>query len=67
MKLLKLLSVLHGRDQYCGSNAFLADQTPKAHQFWTTYTELMENIVMNSLDEIQATISSEGTHKSILK
>lgn len=67
MELLKLLSVLHGRDQYCGSNSFLADQTPKAHQFWTIYAELMESIVTNSLDEIQATISSEGSYKSILK
>ncbi|XP_055301552.1 uncharacterized protein LOC129568057 isoform X2 [Sitodiplosis mosellana] len=67
VELLKLLSVLHGRDQYCGSNTFIADQTSKAHQFWTIYAELMENIVTNSLDNIQEAISNEGSYKSIFK
>lgn len=67
VKLLKLLSVLHGRDQYSGSNVFISYETPKAHQFWTIYAELMENIVTNSLNEIQTSISNEGSHKSIFK
>lgn len=62
--LLKLLSVLHGREQYCGSNAFISDETPKAHKFWTIYAGLIIKTVEN-LDEIEAAMKFNAL-KSIL-
>lgn len=65
VKLLKLLSVLHGRDAYSGSNAFIANETSKAHEFWTIYAGLMAKIIEN-LNEIEMTIATNSL-KSILK
>lgn len=65
VKLLKLLSVLHGRDLYSGSNAFIPNETPKAHDFWTVYSALMAKITEN-LNLIEVAIESNSM-KSILK
>lgn len=65
VKLLKLLSILHGRDLYSGSNAFIANETPKAHDFWTVYAGVMAKITEN-LNVVEVAIESNSL-KSILK
>lgn len=56
--------MLHGRDKYVGSNAFISEETPKAHEFWTIYARLMLKAVEN-LDEIEIAMKTNSL-KSIL-